>query len=346
MHDGVLASAQWFIDNVKEDLSRLVRLHNKPNLVLCGHSLGGAVITVLAMALYDHAADFRRSDGSTVNLKAYSFAPPPVVSLNLARKYKYLIDSFVVEDDIVCRLSYGHAMDLRQMLVAAMETTRQPSVWQRMWGSVRANVCCCWCLMVLYGWRVTFLFEHDYLLQASHRATGLFSNVPLNHLARCRESLRDQRDPRHTNIKLYLAGTVYFMYYEHAEDRPFASLVPAYDDLDVQKLRTSPTSAGVRDAATTAPRAPVSATTNFSSAVTGEAPGKPPSTARSVEGIVAPTIANSQSTTRSLLSLRSLRNPATPKPLPKRKRVIMERSDPANFGEMILKVGICGGLRT
>jgi hypothetical protein len=77
------------------------------------------------MLLAEREELFRRADDSPCGLHCFSFAPPPVVSLNLAQKYRDKIDSFVFEDDAVCRLSYGHAMDLRTMIVSAVERTKR-----------------------------------------------------------------------------------------------------------------------------------------------------------------------------------------------------------------------------
>jgi hypothetical protein len=104
--------------------------------------------------------------------------------------------------------------------------------------------------------------------------TGPFASPPLNDIALCREALRNVADARYKNIRLYLAGSVFFLYYEDRRQRPFASLVPKYTDLNV-------------DATTKA-------------------------TQQAAEPISLP-----------------------PKPI--LKRVIMERNDPANFDEIILK---------
>ena len=136
VHSGILACAYWFLENTLDSLIHFVHEHDKPNLVLSGHSLGGAVVSVLTMMLVDHLAKFKRIDGQQVSLHTYSFAPPPVASLNLARKYSEFIDSYVLERDIICRLSYGHMMDLRAMLVAAVETSKQPSMISSFWTNV------------------------------------------------------------------------------------------------------------------------------------------------------------------------------------------------------------------
>ena len=144
VHSGVLACAKWFLENTLDSLVKFVHEHDKSNLVLSGHSLGGAVVSVLTMMLVDHLDKFKTKDGRQVVLHTYSFAPPPIVSLNLARKYGEFIDSFVVEHDIIGRLSYGHMMDLRAMLVAAVESSKKPSLLNSLWTNGSAY-CCCFC---------------------------------------------------------------------------------------------------------------------------------------------------------------------------------------------------------
>lgn len=76
-----------------------------------------------------------------MTIHCYAFAPPPVVSLNLSRRYKNLIDSFVVEDDIICRMSYGHMMDLKSMIIAAVHREKKPSWLSNIQATV--STCCC-----------------------------------------------------------------------------------------------------------------------------------------------------------------------------------------------------------
>jgi hypothetical protein len=50
------------------------------------------------------------------SLHCYAFAPPCVLSLDLAVKCSSLVTSFVVNEDVVPRLSYGSVEDLKKLL--------------------------------------------------------------------------------------------------------------------------------------------------------------------------------------------------------------------------------------
>ena len=100
-------------------------------------------MTVLAMMMVDHLNKFApHPDGSQIKLHAYGYAAPPIVSLNLGKRYTEYISTFVFEDDAICRLSYGHMMDLKSMILCAVdEEKRKPSVWS----AVRLYCSCCCC---------------------------------------------------------------------------------------------------------------------------------------------------------------------------------------------------------
>jgi hypothetical protein len=59
---------------------------------------------------------------------------------------------------------------------------------------------------------------------------------PINDLAVCRDHLKTLGDSRLGNVKLFLSGTVYFMFYEDRLRRPYHSILPKYDDLNVRQV--------------------------------------------------------------------------------------------------------------
>ncbi|RKP06214.1 hypothetical protein THASP1DRAFT_25420, partial [Thamnocephalis sphaerospora] len=54
-----------------------------------------------------------------LDIRCYAFGPPCCVSLDISRQYADIIDAYVLESDIVCRLSYGSVMDLKAMILSA-----------------------------------------------------------------------------------------------------------------------------------------------------------------------------------------------------------------------------------
>jgi hypothetical protein len=137
IHSGIKTAAEWFMNNIFDTVVELLGKQEYSKLILVGHSLGrskslyllvltilgGATAAVLTMMMVNRFKDLNVME-KPIDIHCYSYAPPPVVSLDLAKAYKYYIDSFVVEDDAVCRLSYGHMMDLKTMLICAIESTK------------------------------------------------------------------------------------------------------------------------------------------------------------------------------------------------------------------------------
>jgi hypothetical protein len=115
VHSGVLSAARWFYVHVFPVLLEYLQQFQLKKLVICGHSLGGATASVLSMIIAEQKLP------EDISFHCYSYAPPPTVSMNLAKRYNDLIDSYVCEEDAVSRLSYGHMVDLRQMIVSAVE---------------------------------------------------------------------------------------------------------------------------------------------------------------------------------------------------------------------------------
>lgn len=147
VHSGIRSSALWFIKNIVPTLVHECRKRNLKKITLVGHSLvptytspltyfiykGAATASVLAMMMEDGddgancLSDPSDSTLPRIELHCFAFSPPPSVSLELARAYTECIDSYVVEDDAICRLSYGHMMDVKAMIVCAVEDVKSSS---------------------------------------------------------------------------------------------------------------------------------------------------------------------------------------------------------------------------
>jgi hypothetical protein len=170
---------------------------------------------MLTMFLVDYLDRLKLPNGDTVRLRCYSFAGPPIATLNLARQYNEYVSTFVVEDDIVCRLSYGHMMDLKSLIICAVEAQRQ-----------QASV-------ILEFWKGIF--------GADQKFSSGFAPA-INSIAAYRERMRNgSHKQRH--IKLFLVGKIFHFYYEDPKRKPFASLIPKYSDLksrSTASLSTTP----------------------------------------------------------------------------------------------------------
>ena len=192
---------------------------------------------------------------------------------------------------------------------------------------------------------------------------GNVSDVRLNDLANCRAALQSEKDPRFQNVKMYLAGTIYYLYYEDPSERPFSSILPRYADLDVKDVisrRTSmasqvarrpdtptdsrsavlspPAAASMPDSAThshpTSPNAVVMVDLSAAAVAArgAESPG-----GRVGGGGGGGDRSATTPVTAAPITPRSAT--ATPKRLAKKplKRVLMEEMDPSRFSEIILR---------
>ncbi|CAG8604970.1 8324_t:CDS:2 [Acaulospora morrowiae] len=104
---------------VFEALKREMEANKDYGLILVGHSLGAGVASLLALLLASPSNCMttrwsRLPLGRRVH--AYAFATPCVMSAELSRRTRSLITSVAYGNDVICRLSLGHVLDLRNMV--------------------------------------------------------------------------------------------------------------------------------------------------------------------------------------------------------------------------------------
>ncbi|KAI9289143.1 Alpha/Beta hydrolase protein, partial [Umbelopsis sp. AD052] len=122
-HSGMLASAQWFFTNIIPQIFHYVHNHagQIDSFVITGHSLGGGSASLLTMMVVDHIEELRHLSGNpNFRVHCYSYAPVAAVTEALSDAYAEYIDSFVCQDDIVGRTSYGTAMELKELIMNAL----------------------------------------------------------------------------------------------------------------------------------------------------------------------------------------------------------------------------------
>ncbi|ELR14039.1 lipase [Acanthamoeba castellanii str. Neff] len=97
-HCGILHTAQKKLELLEPFLIEALRAHPDYGLVIVGHSLGAGAASLLTILLHN-------------------------ISLDLAKKYRHLITSYVMGDDLVPRLSYGSMEELKGniLIVLAQE---------------------------------------------------------------------------------------------------------------------------------------------------------------------------------------------------------------------------------
>ncbi|KAF9392688.1 hypothetical protein BGX21_010954 [Mortierella sp. AD011] len=117
VHKGIMDNARFVYENSGKDIEAALKKFNLNTIYCIGHSLGAGSASLLCSLLQDHFV------GQNLDIKAYLFAPPPICTVNLAVEWERTQIAFINENDIVCRLSYGNALDLKELTkIAAIES--------------------------------------------------------------------------------------------------------------------------------------------------------------------------------------------------------------------------------
>ncbi|KIO03045.1 hypothetical protein M404DRAFT_146492 [Pisolithus tinctorius Marx 270] len=119
VHGGMLRMAR-VMGEIGKPVHRAVAnaLSRNPGyeLILCGHSLGAGVATLLALMWADPTTCLTiPSSGLPADCPVfvYAFAPPCLTDATLSHLASNLVVSFVYSDDVVSRLSLGSVRDIR-----------------------------------------------------------------------------------------------------------------------------------------------------------------------------------------------------------------------------------------
>ncbi|KAJ3168430.1 hypothetical protein HK101_011637 [Irineochytrium annulatum] len=137
VHRGMLRCAIWLEHNLLPLLKQHVVRRKARALYVVGHSLGAAIASIFAMMTRDSSALAElKLAGESVGVKGFkmhcfAYACPPCVSADLAELQKGWIDSYVNENDMVPRLSYGSMVDFREVMICAAESLRNGSLSEK-----------------------------------------------------------------------------------------------------------------------------------------------------------------------------------------------------------------------
>lgn len=140
-------------------------------LVLCGHSLGAAVTSLLGVMLSEpnpcgsgfvttYDAHYGTAPGSATaepalsairlpagrRIHVYAYGPPGVMTRSLSKNTRGLITSVVQGNDLVPHLSLGLLHDLQAMAASFKKDENQAKaeIRRRMWGALRGNLADKW----------------------------------------------------------------------------------------------------------------------------------------------------------------------------------------------------------
>ena len=116
VHEGMLESAEWVRDKVHSKLLATCNKYKDYQVIICGHSMGSGVASLLGLMYKDHPIIHKQND-----LRVFSFAPPCVVSKGITHNDigNDYITSVILGLDVVTRLSLESVRrwNLRQQLI-------------------------------------------------------------------------------------------------------------------------------------------------------------------------------------------------------------------------------------
>nr|GMD15520.1 sn1-specific diacylglycerol lipase beta [Ipomoea batatas] len=114
-HFGSAEAARWFLTHEMDTLRKCLQKHEGFRLRLVGHSLGGAIASLLAIMIRKKSPQELGFNPDIVT--AVGIATPPCVSQDLAEKCSDYVVTVVMQDDIIPRLSVASLIRLRNEII-------------------------------------------------------------------------------------------------------------------------------------------------------------------------------------------------------------------------------------
>ncbi|KAJ3411179.1 hypothetical protein HDV05_002645 [Chytridiales sp. JEL 0842] len=119
-HTSILRGARYIVEDHLKELVRWCKEKGVKRLYCVGHSLGAGISALLVILMQEHLEMFKRETGKMdFEIKGVNFACPGVATHGLADPFEDLIDSYVMENDIVPRASFGSATAFKEMMIEA-----------------------------------------------------------------------------------------------------------------------------------------------------------------------------------------------------------------------------------
>ncbi|KAF9427108.1 hypothetical protein BGZ94_005466 [Podila epigama] len=131
VHKGIMDNARFVLERSGKDIEAALKKFNLNTIYCIGHSLGAGSASLLCALLQDRFANYTvpataETSAQKLQIKAYLFAPPPIATPNLAAEWESTQIAFINENDIVCRMSYGNALDLKELIKTAAIESMNP----------------------------------------------------------------------------------------------------------------------------------------------------------------------------------------------------------------------------
>ncbi|ESQ52955.1 hypothetical protein EUTSA_v10016471mg [Eutrema salsugineum] len=114
-HFGTAEAARWFLNHELQTIRRCLEKYEGYKLRLVGHSLGGAIASLMAIMLRKMPREELGFDAEIIS--AVGYATPPCVSKELAENCSEFVTTIVMQDDIIPRLSTASLARLRNEIL-------------------------------------------------------------------------------------------------------------------------------------------------------------------------------------------------------------------------------------
>ncbi|XP_027365884.1 uncharacterized protein LOC113872490 isoform X2 [Abrus precatorius] len=130
-HFGTAESARWFLHHEIEIIRKCLEKHEGFRLRIVGHSLGGAIASLLAIMI--HRKSSKELGFSPEIVTAVGYGTPPCVSKELAESCSGYVTTVVMQDDVIPRLSVASLTRLRNEI---LQTDWMSVIEKEEWKSV------------------------------------------------------------------------------------------------------------------------------------------------------------------------------------------------------------------
>jgi hypothetical protein len=131
VHGGKLGSALWVLSQIENQLHDIFLTQNPDYINVCriftvGHSLGGAIATLLAILLREFFLKNKDLLGTEPlpEVRAFTYSPSAFISYDMSRWCRSFVDSFIKGMDLVPRFSVGQVEYLRTEIVSTNYQTK------------------------------------------------------------------------------------------------------------------------------------------------------------------------------------------------------------------------------
>ncbi|KAJ3138456.1 hypothetical protein HK100_012717 [Physocladia obscura] len=126
VHKGILRSAQAIIDAHFKDIIGWCKSLNVEKIVCTGHSLGAGTASLLAILFTEQLEKLKEGTGNpNFIVIGRCFASPGTATTELAKSCSSFIDCYVMENDIVPRLSFGSFYAFKELMFKASDILDQ-----------------------------------------------------------------------------------------------------------------------------------------------------------------------------------------------------------------------------